>query len=178
MFFHFVFSLYLPHPLEFLRVLSLEKSRATRVTFRDQKHWNRLKDKKVIAKNNPKIKERQTHFVFCSLVHIFRTLGSFCLRLAGLTALTAGNVCCKRERNRMKDKKVISKKTKKNVFFCLFFCFFGLFFPHNFRTLWSFCVFLASKSRWRRAWFFQTKNKEIEWQTKKLEQKTIEKLIF
>ena len=110
------------------------------------------------------------HFVFSNN---FRTLVSFFLRLAGLAALTAGNVWCKGEWNRMKDKKSYSKKQSKknNIFIVFFFCFFGLFFPPNFRTLWSFCVFLASKNRGRRPWFLETKNKEIEWKTKKLQQK-------
>ena len=41
--------------MEFLRVLGLEKSLATRVIFPDQEQGNRMTDKKVRAKNNPKI---------------------------------------------------------------------------------------------------------------------------
>ena len=135
MFFHFVFSLYLPHPLEFLRVLSLEKSRATRVTFRDQKHWNRLKDKKVIAKNNPKI---QRIFVF--LVSFFilfflitpKPFGVSNRSLQGRWLCTPATFCSKESWNRWKNKKVIRKKTKNKMsfffFFFLFFVFFILFF--------------------------------------------------
>ena len=48
-----------------------------------------------------------------------------------------------------RQKSQSKKQSKKQYFYC-FFLFFGLFFPHNFRTLRSFCVFLASKNRGRR----------------------------
>ena len=120
-------------------------------------------------KKKTKWKKKLTGFFFFFFFLITpKPFGVSNRSLQGRWLCTLATFCSKESWNRLKNKKVISKKTKKNSLFCLFFCFFGLFFPYNFRTLWSFCVFLASKSRWRRWWFFETKNKEIEWKTKKL----------
>ena len=181
MFFHFVFSLYLPHPLEFLRVLSLEKSRATRVTFRDQKHWNRLKDKKVIAKNNPKI---QRIFVFFGFFFHFvfsnssQTLWCFQSLFAGPVAVHAGNFLQQRKLKSVEKQKSYKKKNKKQYVFFLFFCFFHFVFWPNFRTLRSFRSRFAACGCCYHSASFETKNIEIEWKTKKLEQKNKNKNVF
>ena len=132
LFFHFVFS----HNSRTLASFCLKLAGLAVLTAGNvwcKAEWNRMKEKKVRAKNNRKNKKKMSFFLFFCFFHFvfsnnFRTLASFFLRLAGLAALAAGNVCSKGEWNRMKDKKVRAKNNRKNniliVFIVFSFCFF------------------------------------------------------
>ena len=113
-----------------LRVLSLERLLATRVIFRDQKHRNRMKDNKVIAKNKNK---NVFFFVFQPLTflffpHNFRTLWCFQSIFAGPVAVHAGNLLQQRKLKSVKKQKSYKQKNKKKQSFLSFFLFFRFVF--------------------------------------------------